>query len=616
MEAETEKPLKKGLTWRVILTIIYAAIVFQPVAIWLEWVSGVVIALAIEYTVLLFASTLADFSGKPLSRQEAFIIYATTGTVVLESIFAKIFIYNYYKSRYSPPAHAFGLTEVIPNWFVPPAGVTTLLDPRWITPILLWVFFFGVLSKLADVSLGYMFHRVYLAEEKLPFPSQRVWAAACITVAEKAKMPRQLKVFTLSAIVGMVYGVILYGFPYVLGTSVLPIPWIDWTGTIQNFLPGAAIGIATPLSIFTLGFIIPWTVIVSMLMGGIAIYVIGNYLAVSHQAFPWTSDMSLETIRWQSQQNVWASPMIGLSIAAGVIPLILGRKYILRAFKRSSGPKEALEGKGAMPTWLPFVVFVAAAGGSVVISHILAPDFPIWAFIALALGWTLLANIISGRALGEAGLEFNVPYVREGTYLALGYQGVNAWFAPIYVGATGVGWIGGFAGATFTGTSKRDYIMAYILAVPLAYIVSFIAVQAFWSIAPIPSEAYPWTAADWPVRSLFDLLWIKNPLSILSPYWILISFIIGVMVALSCSIFKVPFVLIAFSLGMGQLIPFTVSTFVGGVIGQLLMRKLGKEWWDEYKAVIVAGIGLGEGVVVAISAAIMLIMKAMWISPI
>lgn len=602
------------------MTILYAAIVFQPVAIWLEWVSGVVLLLQVEYTVLLFAATLADFSGKPLSKQEAFLIYATTGTVILESIFAKTFIFNFYKARASPFAISQGLTDVIPTWFVPPASVTSLLDPSWITPIVLWLFFFGVLSKVADLSLGYMFHRIYLVEEKLDFPFQRIWAAACVTLAEKAKTPKRMKVFTMSAIIGMVYGMLLYGFLLVLGREVLPVPWIDWTSTIQRFLPGASIGIATDLAWFTLGFMIPLSVGISMFMGAVGVYVIGNFFA--RGAFGWAPGMSLWRIRLESQQSVWVSPMIGLSIAAGVIPLILGRQYIIRAFKRRSaaGTTEKTEG---LPTWVPFLLFLAAAGGSVILSSVLCPDFPIWAFAALAIGWTLLSNIISGRALGETGLEFAVPYIREGSYVALGYTynpatgtGLNAWFAPIYIGGGGVGWIGGFAGATFTGTSKRDYVKAYILAVPLAYIVSFGTVLAFSSIAPVPSQAYPFAAADWPVRSVFELLWVSNPLSILKPMWILGAFIIGFVVALPCSIFKLPFVLISFSVGMVQPIPFTVSILLGGVIAKILMRRFGKDWWEDYKAVIVAGIGLGEGVIVAVSAAIMLISKAIWISPI
>lgn len=623
-EAETEPTPGKGLTWRVVVMILYAAIVFQPVAIWLDWVSGVTgIVLAVEYTVLLFAATLADFSGKPLSRQEAFIIYATTGTVVLETIFSKTFLYNYYKARYSPTAQAYDLTGVIPTWFTPPAGLRTFLDPSWITPIVLWIFFFGVLSKVADISLGYFFSRVYLVEEKLEFPFQRVWAASCITMAEKARRPKQLKVFTLSAIIGIFYGLLLYTPALVFGRSILPIPWVDWTSTIGLLLPGASLGIATDIYWFAFGFIISWPVIISMFIGAIAVYVIGNYLFVASGAWLGTEGLDLGTLRYQSQLNFWASPIIGLAIAAGVVPLILGRKYIINAFRRHRMSKSTSEKSEGLPTWVPLLLFVAAAGGSIILSHILAPDFPLWLFIALSIGWSFLSNIISGRALGETGLEFSVPYIREGSYVAAGYlynpatgYGLNAWFAPLYIGTSGVGWIGGFAGTRFTGTSNRDYIKAYIIAIPLTYVLSFIFTQAFWGIAQVPSAAYPYAAANWPVQSLYDLLWIKNPFSIIKPIWVIIPFIVGSIVALSCSAFKIPFILIAFSLGITQPIPFTVSILIGGIIGKLLMQKFGKERWDEYKSVIVAGLLLGEGVIVAISAALMLISKAMWVSPI
>jgi len=62
--------------------------------------------------------------------------------------------------------------------------------------------------------------------------------------------------------------------------------------------------------------------------------------------------------------------------------------------------------------------------------------------------------------------------------------------------------------------------------------------------------------------------------------------------------------LIGLAVGMAVPLPFSVSLFVGGVLAILIRRRWGKEWFDRYRNVMVAGLVVGEGIVIGISAAI------------
>ena len=44
-------------------------------------------------------------------------------------------------------------------------------------------------------------------------------------------------------------------------------------------------------------------------------------------------------------------------------------------------------------------------------------------------------------------------------------------------------------------------------------------------------------------------------------------------------------------------------------------RILGKEWWEKYKTVVVAGIATGEGILVGVVIGIVLLAKVGWILP-
>jgi len=58
-----------------------------------------------------------------------------------------------------------------------------------------------------------------------------------------------------------------------------------------------------------------------------------------------------------------------------------------------------------------------------------------------------------------------------------------------------------------------------------------------------------------------------------------------------------------------------LSLMIGGLVGKILQRRFGREGWQEKVPSIVAGIAIGEGVLISILAAIAMIRTAIWSIP-
>ncbi len=69
------------------------------------------------------------------------------------------------------------------------------------------------------------------------------------------------------------------------------------------------------------------------------------------------------------------------------------------------------------------------------------------------------------------------------------------------------------------------------------------------------------------------------------------------------------------ALGPTVPIPFTVSYVIGAIAAKVVEKRMGKEWFQTNRTVIVAGIFTGVGLTVAMSTAIALIVRSMWAMP-
>lgn len=628
MKSETHA-YESGLTWRSFLGILYALFVLQPAIIYVYLVTGSIISVAALYSAIFLFTEFFASGGKPLRKQEILVLLVGSSAMVPFAGISRVFAI--YFSEH-PLIRSLGFEEQIPSWFVPPPGsptraYRTFFHPDFLMPLLLPLAL-QVVWICAELVMGFITREIYIKTEKLPFPMASVTAELCSTLSERD--PRRLTVFLVSAVVSAIYSFLYFGVPQ-LGEAItwgavtpviIPSPWVDITYLMERMAPGSSFGIATEPSIVMTGLILPTPVILSMFIGGLAVYVVANPVLVQQGLFlDWLPGMSMKSVWERSTLNFWAGPNIGFAIAAGVIPLLLHPSYLVTPFKTLWRVHTEAE-KGVLSLRLLLVVFFAATFISTIVPWILVPDFPILPLIFLCILWPFMLNIIAARAMGVTGMEINIPYVQPGLIFASGYTGSQIWYAPLYGGsfitpavapASGAGWCQSFKVAELTSTSPTDLVKAYLFLLPLGIVLGIIYTQLLWTVAAIPSSLFP--TPFWDIDVTMKAFIMRGGLGSLSPILILGGFI--AMSALTAIIDLAHIPLSAIGIVAGISVPIANSTgiLIGLIIAKILVKRFGERWFSRNRSVIVAGVLTGEGIIVATSTAITMIIKAIWIKP-
>jgi hypothetical protein len=610
--------LENGLTPRTAWVILYGAFILMPANIYLMLVAGTNLTGAVSFVALILWVEMAKFGRKPLSPAEAFIVYSISGISAGQLLFYNYAIHPAY-FRVSEIAHTFKdangvpFADLAPSWWAPPAEVSlqrTFLHSAWIAPIAVsiavWIF-----HIIADLSLGIIGREMFIKVEKLDFPFAKPTAAACQTLTEGSE--ETMRAFTISGIVGSIWGAAVY-FPVMLGNAILdwPIPWADFNLIAHQYLPGSVVGIATDLMTFAGGFILRMRVIISMLIGGVAIQVFGNVWAAKyHPIFSerFAEGMSIRTTMLQ-QLFVWMPVFIGGMLAAALLPMIFQPRTLWKA------------------CWLLFLFFGSIIF-AVLLFRILIPDFP-WYFIApFALLWSFVFSMIDIRAKGDTGFTVDPPYVREGMIIGTngmlrgqGAGGLSAgvWFAPWPISLGSATWVQNFKVCELTRCRPRSYITAAIAGMLTGMIANLFFMSVFWSVAPIPSSTYPYAATILPVWSTQLCFWMSTTVEgarfgnssgaeIVSQVfrldWMALAFGLFTLLYFIGRFFKrYELSLIALAVGMAVPLPFTISLFIGGLIALGVKRWRGEAWFERHRYIIVAGLGMGMGVILGLFASL------------
>ncbi len=626
MVIEKDEIYISGLTWRSLLVVIYGIVVLLPAAIWYQLYTGGNLSSGIQYTLLLLAVELSFLAGKPLTRQESFIIWMLGHQIAFEVIGIQ-WIYNAW-FRASP--YSFGLD--VPDWWAPPPETNVLItrtffSPYFVAPILV-ALLTGVLWKLADMSMAFISKSIFIEAENLPFPTAQVAADAIITLTERPD-PKRNKVFLISTALGFIYGLFIYFPILVLEYIVLPIPWIDLTKLVEPIFPGASFGIATDILAIALGFILSPNVVLATFAGGLAFYFIGNYLTSPESPLSWFRGLfsywspgsSLLTIYQRSLFQVWVSPLIGFSVAAGILPILRRPRIFIDSVKSLSRIRS---GKNVdnYPLWFLLILFFGSTVGSVILTSYLIADLPLTFILlafALSSGWSFIYTLVGTRSYGIIGIKQDVPYVKEGVFLAYmgltGFTNTQVWFAPLIITTFGADFCYFMKIGQICNTSSKSMYKAYFLIFPIAWLVSFIYVSVFWRIAPMPSNVYPGTNIYWPVQAQWLRLFASMGSGLLNPLSLLVSFLCAVGIFVFSEVTQISIPLIALAFGMSQPIPYPTALLIGMAIGKLIEHRVGKEFWMSFRNTIVAGLSLGTGLIITLSVAIKLILKNIWILP-
>jgi len=617
-----------GLTLVSFSAVLFGLITMTPALIYTSLaigpLGGTERFITVFVTLLLFTE-VGRITRRYLRVQESYVIYFMLQAfglwLVGGGIFGSFITAYYY--REAPYTVLFGIAERLPTWYTPPLNSwgpvhRTFLSMEWAMPVA--ISFISTISVLfLDYAVSFITTMVFIEVEKLDFPVAPIDVQAIATLTERTG--EKVMYFSFAAMASLIYEFMLYGFPIVtevfLGTRVALIdyPWIDLTSTIEGVLPGAVFGIATDIANYAIGWLIPFNAVVSLFLGSMGVWVVGNHLAlrISHPYLEmWQSEWGPGSpMGWWVQRatfDLWASVNVGVAIGIALYVFVRSFKSFIGALRSLTRLTAEQLRTSYVPLRLIAALYLIGSVGGFALSTYLIPDlWFVWFFSWLLL--PLLQGFLAARATGETGLTVQVPYVREAFMLPLTAPGdPTPWVAPFYsTSAAGI-ITHRVKVAQLLDARPLDYYKAYVLLFPLVVLMSFIFWSIFWMMAPIPSSFYPWTAITYPINSLNFSLFISRAFIIFKPDVIIGSTLISMVLAFGSSILHITaFSPIGFLAGITTYPPFSLAYLIGALIGMMIERRVGKEKWETRKSVILAGIFCGLALAIAIAIAIAIV---------
>ncbi len=652
--SDPNEPFIDGFNFRTVLGGLFVALVMMPGTIYLGLVAGKTLGPAAEWVTIILFAEVARRSFYSLKKQEVFVLFYVAATLSASSLVLgdynlaggpfTILIWNQYLAQ-SPQMAA--IADQIPTWVTPPSSSEavqhrTLFDGAWMWPILL-VLAGQILGRMNWFGLGYILFRITSDMERLPFPLAPIAAEGATALAEATRKEESWRwpVFSTGAACGLIFGALYVVLPVVTGLvmtqplMLLPIPFVDFTHNTENLLPAGLFSISFDLLLVLTGMILPFPMVVGIFTAAMLTSFVFNPVLYHLGMFPhWTPGTRLIPTQMTLSLDFYMS----LTIGVGLSVAFLGLGRMLLTFRRAaarrrqampdptdqlSNERRASRERGDIPVWVAVMLFLLGTGGYIALCHHLVPDFRLWIIIVFGLVWTPINSYVSARMIGMTGAPLTVPFIREGSFLLSGYEGVDIWFAPIPL--TDYGIIAQrFREFELTRTRFTSIIKAELFVAPLSLVTSLLFWAFFWHLGQIPSADYPYTARIWPVHARAQFLFYtatveKNPLLLqaLKPWLIGCGFVGGLVFYGGCTLLALPITFFyGFIGGTGAFLYGGLSMFIGAMLGRYYFaRRFGPERWRRYVPVVVAGFSCGMGLAGMVSVALALVARSASVLP-
>lgn len=630
-----EGEYRAGLTTVSAVAMVLAGALFIPVTTYATFTLGVGLGAPAVFSVTLLISELASLSRYKLSKQEMLIVYYGTGVggTSASSILAFNILQNSYfvRSPFSWSANIGGkpLALLVPNWIAPPYGspayaLRNLFQPAFAEALLVSTVI-TLLSTVSSRTLMMIISRVHLEIEKLPFPYADVDVAMVTFLTEKARETTSLLLGAMG--IGVVWGIVVYVFPILTGFMLIPIPLLDPSPYLQNYLPGAAFGIGTILISYFAGFIVPFSAAAYMFGTSFILYVVMQSLFIT--MFPtwfpgWTSEymkgMGLIAITSRASARVWFAPAVGAWIGMSIFMVIKSRRSLWQLFVGSWRKEKSGKLLNFPRLSILVLLYLTSVVVQVVIFAFLMPNVPAWLFLVYMIPLSFIIGLVTTAMVGETGFTPGLSNLWPVLLYTTQYEGYAAFaYPPPFDGTSVPGFTQETKGAILTGTSPRDIPKIWIIGMMLALIVGTLSLGFLWSLAPIPSSAYPNTVYSFPSSAMTLALLSTRQMSFTFESVYIPMGLVIIVSAIGEALARVGVVwsMTGFYLGVQTPAYSAFSIFVGSLIGRFLMPRVAGsiERWQAIRGYIVAGEGLGEGLVILAAVSISFITKSGWIWP-
>jgi hypothetical protein len=236
--------------------------------------------------------------------------------------------------------------------------------------------------------------------------------------------------------------------------------------------------------------------------------------------------------------------------------------------------------------------------------------------------YTPFISYVAARMEGIIGMSVNIPFVREATFILTGYQGAAIWFAPFPMHNYGSATLY-FRKTELTGTKITSMVKAELFIFPVTLVGTLLFSQFIWSIAPVPSAAFPYAEQFWELMAFRQALIFSSTLpgGEYGPFYeafVPVYLFLGLGLALSCyavlSFFGLPVLLVYGVIrGLDQSTPDVIlPQFLGALLGRYYFAKRFGSNWPQYRVVFFAGYGCGMGLVMMLSLGLVFMSKAVF----
>jgi hypothetical protein len=606
-----------GFNWTSLAAAIFIGLLMVPGAMYMSLVSGQCPSGSAKWVTVILFLEIARRTHKAMKRSEIFVLFYLCSAAMAMPFSGLLWTQFIVQSD---AVFGQGWQNEFPIWFAPTdpdvLGQRSFMMKEWM-PAVGMALLLSVLGRLDGRILGYGLFKMASDYEKLPFPMAPVGAMGILAIEEEGEedSPRW-SAFAIGGAIGLIFGFIYLGLPVLSNTffgvtmQILPIPFVDWTGKTEGFLPAVGTGMTFDLGIFLTGMVMPWWSVVGGFIGLVGTVIANPILYHSGILTTWQAgDGIVETV-YKNTIDFYFSFGIGLSLAVAFI----GFYSVWQSVHRHKATKELRTeqigpppGRGDIPNWAIIACYITYVSIYIGLSGWLI-DWHKGVMIVLCFYgfvYTPVISYVTARLEGLCGQVVAVPLVREIGFILSGYKGLKIWFLPLPLSNYGEDTVF-YRQAELTGTKFWSIWKADLLLVPFILISSILFANFIWSLAPIPSAAYPFAQKMWEFNALNTTLTWGATMDDFSPFYkainllyIGIGSLIGLISYVILAVFGAPILLVyGFIRGMGQSMPHVmILQFIGALVGRFYFYPRWGARWRQTIPIVTAGFGCGMGLI-------------------
>jgi hypothetical protein len=620
-----------GFNIGTVLMGLFVGFVMAPASVYMNLVAGLAMGEAAKWVTVLLYVEIMRRAFKKLKRPEIFVLFYMCGAAMAAG--GEGFLWRQFLVQ-SEELRKMGMTGMIPSWFAPAdAGdVHSFFRMVWAVPLGLTALMM-LFQRIDHFGLGYVMFRLTADVEELPFPMAPVGAAGMTALADASddRETWRYRIFAMGAALGIAFGFIYLAVPSITGAvfskplRMLPIPFLDLTRYTEGGLPAMPMMLSFDLGLVITGMVMPFWAVMGSLFGVIFTMIVNPTLQATGVLATWEPGMSaMQTVR-TNVFDFYFSFNLGLTFAVAIIGFLhMKSKFNERKQEMDETGRTSIRWRdawalnrerGDIPIWVGLMIYFVSTITYITLTYILVNKlspvidkrFPLLLLLFYGFIYTPFMSYISARMEGIVGMQMNVPFVKEATFIMSGYKGAAIWFAPIPMQNYG-NQVRSFRTMELTGTKFNSLIKAEILTYPLMLVGTVLFAQFIWSMGDVPSEMFPYANEFWELRAFEKgLVWSSTlPDAGISPFreafrWEFIGSGLGVALMFYAVLarFNLPvFLVYGLIRGLDQSLPHTIiPTVTGAFIGRFWCRKRFGDKWPQYRIVFAAGFGAGVGLI-------------------